>query len=174
MSKAVLKKKYLVLGLGVLLVGAVLFSVYIGTKDEIVTDNSSGAETQENSEAEALAVLERLGGEDEEYVDPKVEITSPEGDRLMQGQANLFNADLAINRDGKQCLCRWQFYLNQYDQEELYKTQDTNCANDTCRFTSYVEDSGQLRLKIDMILKDYQTEEEEIIASDERNYKVSP
>lgn len=174
MSNFSTKKRNAVLGLASLVVVIALFSVYIGFGQEPPAQDSSAQETQGNSEAKALEAIERLGSEYREESDPMVEIENPRDVSLLQGQANHFKANIEGMGNVKKCICRWQFYLKHGDREDLYKTQDTDCVQNRCGFTSTVDSVGESLLKVDMILKDRKTQEEEVVASDESNFTVSP
>jgi len=171
MSKKILLIPFLILGLSILsgctkIEGDQAVGNNINTQAENLDDHVLTPE-------EVLANMD-AAEQAEADVEPSVKIVSPEGDKITTGQARLIQAEITFPKTPQNyCACNWKFYLNQYSEEELWKEQETNCANNACTFTNIIDHNGQLRLHVDLVEKIHNSDEENILMSDERNYLVA-
>lgn len=115
-------------------------------KDEILTKKTEGVEP---TTAEKKVVT--------------VSIVSPEEETFIPGQARMWSAKIENFEDdiGKFGFCEWKFYLNENNQEKLYKEQNIRTVlatggDNTCGFTStFIESRGKLRVEVIVLVKDF-------------------
>ena len=144
-----------------------------------INDTSVQSDTQELTPEEVLARMDAEEGVGVEQGPVSVDIISPEGDKFQPGQARFYNAKVDGLEAGRSCSCDWKFYLNEYDEETLYETMDDRrCTGSdrsqglVCGFTStFVSDRGDLRVTVDVEVKNYQGEVEQT-ATTEKKYRV--
>lgn len=103
-----------------------------------------------------------------------VEIVSPEEETFIPSQARMYKAvvtNFPKNAFGE---CEWLFYLNQYDQEELYQQQTTRVTQgSSCAFTStFIKSRGELRVEVRVVATNPPGEEVIAEAVGERKYTV--
>ena len=107
-----------------------------------------------------------------EIVSPEEESFIPRQARMWQAKVNNFESDY-----GNLGTCEWKFYLNENNDEVLYKEQEIKIVlstggDNTCGFTStFIESRGKLRAEVTVLVKDAQ---ENILETykGERNYIV--
>jgi hypothetical protein len=107
------------------------------------------------------------------------EIVSPEEETFIPRQARMWKAKLNnyVNEYGVLAECKWSFYLNENNEEVLYKQQDGRAVFSTdgensCAFTStFIEKVGKLRAVIDLNVTDASGNVKENYHA-ERNYIV--
>lgn len=88
-------------------------------------------------------------------------IISPEEEVFMPRQARMWEARLNNIEKGAhgKAVCHWQFYLNENNEEVLYKEMENSSGvssdnPDLCAFTStFIENRGKLRVKLDVVIK---------------------
>lgn len=111
-----------------------------------------------NTENPATSTLDEEESEQEPGANLPVtlSITSPEGETFQPRQARMWEAKLENFKDeyGVLAQCKWQFFLNENNEEVLYKEQDGTAVLSTgglnsCAFTStLIEKRGKLRAVI--------------------------
>ena len=127
-------------------------------KPEGTSQQSEAGLEAENSEEELSPedVLKMLEKDDSPGGNLELVIISPEEDTFMPGQARLWRAEFANieSDDSFPVECIWKFYLNQNNEEVLYKEQETRSgvsksSPNVCGFTStFIESRGELRAEV--------------------------
>jgi len=148
-------KKLLLLLLLLLLLGYGIYAIFI-KKDTSKTVNDQNNNTVENEGNEDATltpeeVIEQLEG------DIKMSIISPEGDTFIPNQARLWKAKLdgIENSVSFAVNCHWKFYLNENNEEVLYKEMENRSVltkenPEVCAFTStFIDRVGKLRVVLD-------------------------
>ncbi len=124
------------------------------TPIETTNQNQNIDSSEELSAEEALRLLEE-GEKIEVTGTMTAEIVSPEGEVFMPSQARMYEADITNFPKNASGECQWSFYLNQYDQEELYQEMTTPVIQDSCKFTStFIANQGELRVEVRVIATD--------------------
>ena len=101
------------------------------------------------------------------------EIVSPEGDSFVPSQARMYEARITNFPKNAKGECQWNFYLNQYDEEELYQQQTTRVIGDYCKFTTtFIKDPGELRVEVKIVATDRTGETTVAETVAERKYLV--
>lgn len=160
------KKKLIILILILLLIGlGIFFSIKYFNKEK--NTNTTTTEEQED-----YTVYEDEQ-EDEIEHNLKLTIIGPEEDIIEPRQARMYNA--LIEGNGKysnQVKCHWEFYLNENNEEVLYKTMDntgiiSGQSKELCGFTStFIDRVGVLRVVLTMTVFDYTNENIETISAE--------
>ncbi|NMC51601.1 hypothetical protein GYA54_02640 [Candidatus Kuenenbacteria bacterium] len=117
--------------------------------------------------------------EEKEKKPIKVIIISPKEEMFQARQARMWSAKIDNFEDeyGKFGFCEWRFYLNENNEEVLYKEQTVRTVlsaggDNTCAFTStFIEKVGKLRVEVTVLIKDFQENLIETFKA-ERNYIV--
>ncbi|HPA25435.1 MAG TPA: hypothetical protein PLK76_01595 [bacterium] len=117
--------------------------------------------------------------EEKEKKPIEVIIISPEEEMFQARQARMWSAKIDNFEDeyGKFGFCEWRFYLNENNEEVLYKEQTVRTVlsaggDNTCAFTStFIEKVGKLRVEVTVLIKDFQENLIETFKA-ERNYIV--
>lgn len=117
--------------------------------------------------------------EEEEIVhNMRLSITGPEEDIISSGQARMYNGFVQGNGKYSNLVkCNWKFYLNENNEEYLYKEQDnggvlSSESQDICSFTStFIDKVGKLRVVLSMTVYDNINENIETVTT-EREYVV--
>lgn len=117
--------------------------------------------------------------EEKEKKPIEVIIISPEEKMFQARQARMWSAKIDNFEDeyGKFGFCEWRFYLNENNEEVLYKEQTVRTVlsaggDNTCAFTStFIEKVGKLRVEVTVLIKDFQENLIETFKA-ERNYIV--
>ena len=113
---------------------------------------------------------------------PKIEgplsakIISPEGEAFQVGQARFYKAKIenGLSNTYKKTECSWEFYINEYSEEVLYKEQNVPMTGDTCGFTStFIDKMGKLRVSLETVLSDRETGEVLDTFTTDRTYIVN-
>lgn len=105
-------------------------------------------------------------------ISPEEETFIPRQARMWKAQVNNFVSDI-----GSLGICEWRFYLNENNEEVLYKEQETKVVlstggDNSCAFTStFIEKRGKLRAEVTIHVKDMQDNILETFVS-ERSYIV--
>lgn len=177
-----MNRKIKIIGLIALIVIVVsIILVTYKSKKEIYTGKIVKEQTQvdnmKSGEEEALKILQEMEDqENPQSIGPiTVEIVSPEEETFLQGQARMYSAKITnLTRTmSKSYVCNWKFYLNQYSEETLYEEKEIAAGSDRCAFTStFIEDRGNLRVVVELIISDYNTKEVLETYTAERNYIV--
>jgi len=156
-------KKLLLLLLLLLLLGYGIYAIFI-KKDTSGTVNDRNQDTIEsNSEGNKDAtltpeeVIKQLEGESTLEGDIEMSIISPEGETFIPNQARLWKAQLdgIENNVSFAVNCHWKFYLNENNEEVLYKEMEnrsilTKENPEVCAFTStFIDRVGKLRVVLD-------------------------
>lgn len=80
----------------------------------------------------------------------EVNIISPEEDVFSAGQARFYKAEFEWLEEWLRASCNWKFYLNEYDDEVLYREM-SNQWTKRCWFTStFINSAGDLRVHLDV------------------------
>ncbi|MGI6278590.1 MAG: hypothetical protein ACOYJ8_02165 [Patescibacteria group bacterium] len=140
---------------------------------ETTETKDSDSSSEELPGEEAVRFLEE--GEKVEITGPmSVEIISPEGETFIPSQARMYKAVITNFPKNASGECEWLFYLNQYDQEELYQQQTTRVTQDGyCTFTStFIKSRGELRVEVRVVATDPPREKVIAEAVSERKYTV--
>lgn len=139
--------------------------------DSITQNDSSNNESYEYDQYE-----EELFAQEEHNL--KLEIISPEEETFIPRQARMYNA--LISGNGKYATtanCHWDFYLNENNQETLYKQMDNTAivsgeSKEICGFTStFIESRGELRVVLTVTIYNAVNPNLETISA-ERKYIV--
>jgi hypothetical protein len=117
--------------------------------------------------------------EEKEKKPIEVIIISPKEEMFQARQARMWSAKIDNFEDeyGKFGFCEWRFYLNENNEEVLYKEQTVRTVlsaggDNTCAFTStFIEKVGKLRVEVTVLIKDFQENLIETFKA-ERNYIV--
>lgn len=150
------------------------FINYQDTSDTKQSEKAATPTPTQKSERTPEGVLRDLDGETVPVTGPlTVEIISPEGDSFMMSQARMYSATVS-NMGNNKGVCHWKFYLNEYEEETLYREQDTQVTGgDTCGFTStFIDRRGNLRVEVVLEVQDRYSSETLQTVSDEALYKV--
>ncbi len=135
-------------------------------------NEDSESSSEELTPEEAIRRLEE--SEEVKVTGPMTaEITSPKEEEFLQSQARLYKAEITNFPKNARGSCEWLFYLNQYDEEELYEQMTTPVIQDSCKFTStFISNRGELRVEVKITAVD--PSDEEIVAEtvSEREYLV--
>lgn len=103
-------------------------------------------------------------------------IVSPQGKTFSVSQARLYNAEIenAISSLYKDTDCNWKFYLDENNEEILYREQTVPVSsNDHCGFTStFIDKRGKLRVLVEVVISDEETGEVLDTYSAEKEYTV--
>ena len=138
------------------------------------TEKQNTLTPTESTDLSPEDIINQMDGGSEEVTGPlSVEITSPKGDSFVMSQARMYEASVS-NLGSNKGTCYWKFYLNQYDEEELYREQETQVTgDDTCGFTSsFIDNRGELRVEVTLESQDYYTKEIIEATTDEARYTV--
>ncbi len=119
--------------------------------------------------------------EEEEEIEHnlKLSIISPEEEIIFPSQARMYNA-LAQGNGKYSTLvnCHWEFFLNENNEEVLYKVMDNTGvlageSKEICGFTSsFMDRIGKLRVVLTVTVSNYKNEILETVTA-ERRYIVS-
>jgi hypothetical protein len=156
-------KKLLLLLLLLLLLGYGIYAIFIkkdtsGTVNDQNEDTiESDSEGNEDAPLTPEEVIEQLEGESTLEGDIKMSIISPEGDTFIPSQARLWKAKLdGIENDVSFAVnCHWKFYLNENNEEVLYKEMENRSGltkenSEVCAFTStFIDRVGKLRVVLE-------------------------
>ncbi len=146
-------------------------------------DRTSRKESSEiNDDTVSLNQDERESEEEngkEVIHDLKLTIISPEGETFEKGQARMYKAHIEGNGKYESALlkCKWEFYLNENNQEVLYKEIENTGVlgldpKDVCGFTStFIENEGVLRVKLTLTVYNASDDNLETLSA-EREYAV--
>lgn len=138
---------------------------------------------QENQDVltpeEVIAQMDRAEGIGVEQGPIEVEIVSPEEKDFMPSQARHYRAEIEGLKIGSSCYCDWRFYLNENNEEVLYKEMnDRQCTpveeNQNgedrlyvCGFTTtFIDKIGELRVEVEV-----EVEKQGEIVETEKVYK---
>lgn len=134
-------------------------------KDNEEGENGSGdislESESENNELTPEEVIARMNEEEGIGVEQgpvDVEIIGPEGETFVLGQARHYQAQVLGLENGSKCSCNWRFYINENNDEYLYREMtDVGCSRKSsieghvCGFTStFIEKIGELRVHVDV------------------------
>jgi hypothetical protein len=112
----------------------------------------------ELSPEEVIARMDKEEGIGVEQGPVDVEIIGPEGEAFMPRQARYYQAQVLGLENGSSCNCDFKFYLNENNEEYLYKEMtNRGCARrasvegQVCGFTSsFIAKVGELRVHVDV------------------------
>jgi len=107
---------------------------------------------------EVIARMDREEGIGVEQGPVDVEIIGPEGEVFMPRQARHYQAQVLGLENGSRCSCDFEFYLNENNEEYLYKemkdrpcTRRTSVEGQVCGFTTtFIAKTGELRVHVDV------------------------
>ena len=137
---------------------------------------------EELTPEEIITRLEKAKGVGVEQGPISVEIISPEEEIFSPNQARHYRAEIEGLKIGSKCSCDWDFYLNENNEEVLYKemndrpctTMNESFEDDqfyTCGFTStFIDRVGELRVEAEVEVEKKDEIIEKVTA--ERKYKV--
>ncbi len=160
-------RKLLLLLLLLLLLGYGIYALFI-KKDtsETVNDQNSNTVENENNEDSTLTpeeVIEQLEGETTLKGAIMMSIISPEEETFIPSQARFWKAKLdGIENDVSFSVnCHWKFYLNENNEEVLYKEMENRSGlskenPEICGFTStFIDRAGKLRVVLEAEVVNY-------------------
>lgn len=109
----------------------------------------------------------------------QLEIISPEEEIILKGQARMYNAFVTGNTKytSVKVNCAWKFYLNENNEEVLYKEMNNTSImgedpKDICGFTStFMDKIGTVRVELTANLSNFAGDELESVSA-ERTYIV--
>ena len=146
--------------LSVFVVFSFLVLVWCSHKDELIEFQEDNINYEYEVNDDTLTpeeVLARMDKEEWIWVIQwpiEVNIISPEEEKFMPGQARFYKAEIKGLEQGYSCECNWKFYLNEYDEETLYREMSGQCTPDRCGFTStFIDSRGNLRVHLDVNVK---------------------
>lgn len=141
-----------------LLLGYGIYSLFIkkDTSELVDTQDTQTTETEDNQDGTLTPeeVIEQLEGESTLEGNIVMSIVSPEEDTFIPNQARLWKAELkGIENDVSFAVnCHWKFYINENNEEVLYKEMDNRSGltkenPEICGFTStFIDKVGKLRV----------------------------
>lgn len=167
------KKNLIIVGI-VILLAIIIGIIFFVNKNESEEINDVIDSTQEESytedEEEEVEIEHNL----------KLSIISPEEENIFPSQARMYNA--LIEGNGKYSSntvkCHWEFFLNEYNEEVLYKVMDVpgvleKESKEICGFTSsFMDRMGKLRVVLTVTITNYLDETLETVTA-ERTYTVT-
>jgi len=168
------KKNLIIFGVAILLalIAGIIFWVNKNNRNEDQEINNTIDSNQEESYSE----------DDEEVKiehNLKLSIISPEEEKIFPSQARMYNA--LAEGNGKYSTtvkCHWEFFLNEYNEEVLYKVMDVpgvlaGESKELCGFTSsFMDRVGKLRVVLTVTISNYLEETLETVTA-ERTYVVT-
>ena len=171
-------KPLLYIVIGIILICGILLSWLLISKSnqKIKSMNNVSKEEYNYDEEDALFVEESF---DDGPRNLKLEITSPEEEKIFPGQARKYQAKaIGEGNYSNMADCHWDFYLNEYNEEVLYQTMDnrsivSSSNTEVCGFLdTFMDRIGKLRIVLTMTIHSrdggvYQT------VSAERSYVVA-
>ncbi len=106
-------------------------------------------------------------------------IISPEEDIILKRQARMYEALVTGNAklNGARINCNWKFFLNENNEEVLYKEMNNSsimdgASKEVCGFTStFIEKPGKLRVQLNLTFANAVSDNLETIST-ERFYTV--
>jgi hypothetical protein len=151
-------KKLLLILLLLLLLGYGIYAIFI-KEDTSEVVNTQTTETEDNQDGTLTPeeVIEQLEGESTLEGDIVMSIVSPEEETFIPNQARLWKAELqGIENDISFAVnCHWKFYLNENNEEVLYKEMENRSGlskenPQVCAFTSsFIDRVGKLRVVLE-------------------------
>lgn len=149
---------------------ALFLVINLLTKDDNKNDNkivennnedifvASEDENRALTPEEVIARMNKEEGIGVEQGPVDVEIISPKGEYSILSQSRLYEAKILGIESGSRCSCDWKFYINENNEEYLYKEMsDLGCSRKTsaevfiCGFTStFIDKLGELRVHVDV------------------------
>jgi hypothetical protein len=151
-------KKLLLLLLLLLLLVYGIYALFIkkDTSELVDTQDTQTTETEDNQDGTLTPeeLIEQLEGESTLEGDIVMSIVSPEGETFIPNQARLWKAELqGIENDVSFAVnCHWKFYINENNEEVLYKEMENRSSltkenPEICGFTStFIDRVGKLRV----------------------------
>lgn len=134
-----------------------------------ISDDTDNDEEENNNDGEKEIIKEH---------NLILTIVSPEEDTFTPRQARYYNALAEGNtKHSNNVKCHWDFYLNQNNEETLYKTMDNTGilsgeTKELCGFTStFIEAKGELRVVLTMTVYNAIDDNLETVTA-ERKYTV--
>ena len=132
--------------------------------DQEFPESEVGQEGQEAlTPEEVIAQMDRAEGIGVEQGPIEVEIVSPEEKSFMPSQARHYRAEIKGLKTGSSCYCDWKFYLNENNEEVLYKEMDDRQCTPVeenqngedrlyvCGFTTtFIDKIGELRVEVEV------------------------
>ncbi|MGI6484276.1 MAG: hypothetical protein ACOX0R_01445 [Candidatus Dojkabacteria bacterium] len=129
-------------------------------------------------EEESVFEDESTPEEEQKEHNLKLTIVGPKEDVILRGQARMYDALVEGNgKYSKRVRCSWKFYLNENNEEVLFREQDTSNwlseeSENICGFTStFIDKIGKLRVVLTMTVYDATNDNIETITA-EREYTV--
>jgi hypothetical protein len=159
------KLRKLLLLLLLLLLAYGIYAIFL-KKDTPETVSNQNNETLENNEDGTLTpeeVIEQLEEESTLEGDIVMSIISPEEETFIPNQARLWKAKLdgIENNVSFAVNCHWKFYLNENNEEVLYKEMENRSVltkenPEVCAFTStFIDKVGKLRVVLEAEVVNY-------------------
>ena len=154
-------KKLLLILLLLLLLGYGIYAIFIkeDTSELVDTQNTQTTDTEDNQDGTLTPeeVIEQLEGESTLEGDIVMSIVSPEEETFIPNQARLWEAELkGIENDISFAVnCHWKFYINENNEEVLYKEMENKSSltkenPEVCAFTSsFIDRVGKLRVVLE-------------------------
>ncbi len=158
-------RRLLLLLLLLLLLGYGIYTIFFRKDRSTLPNDESGSQSTENIEDDDSQdgtltpeeVIKQLEGDSTLEGDIQMTIISPEGKTFLPGQARLWRAQLEnIENDASFGVnCHWKFYLNENNEEILYKEMENRSGvskedPNVCGFTStFIDRVGLLRVVLD-------------------------
>jgi hypothetical protein len=176
-------KKLLLLLLLLLLLGYGIYAIFIKKDTSKFVDNQNTQEVyNEDNEDDALTpeeVIQQLEGESTLEGNIVMRIISPEEETFEPGQARFWKAKLdGIENDISFAVnCHWKFYMNENNDEVLYKEMENRSGlskenPEVCGFTStFIDRVGTLRVVLEAEVVKSGSEVVDIFTT-ERKYTV--
>ena len=151
-------KKLLLILLLLLLLGYGIYAIFIkkDTSELVDTQDTQTTETEDNQDGTLTPeeVIGQLEGESTLEGDIVMSIVSPEEKTFIPNQARLWKAELkGIENDVSFAVnCHWKFYINENNEEVLYKEMENRSGltkenPEICGVTStFIDRVGKLRV----------------------------
>lgn len=172
----------LLLLLLLLIFGLFFYRARLGAPKEVEAPQLNEEQIAEDGNESDLSpedVLKSFEQDDSLGSNVELSIVSPEEDTFMPGQARLWRGEFANieTEDSFRADCHWKFYLNQNNEEVLYKEMENASGVSkqnpkVCGFTStFIESRGVLRAELNIKVKNNSGETLENYQA-ERKYTV--
>ena len=148
----------------IIIIMLIFFGLYLLINNNSSSDDNKQIMDSSQSFDETMTpedVLAQMEGPSSLGDKVEMVIASPEEEVFIPKQARMWEARLDNIEKGAygKATCHWQFYLNENNEEVLYKEMENSSGvssdnPDLCAFTStFIENRGKLRVKLDVVIK---------------------
>lgn len=160
----------------ILLVSVIVVVILFFGVISLINNSEKQKEDTVNNDTD---MLEEKNAEDKIEHNLQLSIISPEESIIYSAQARMYEALVEGNgKYSKMVKCNWKFYLNENNEEVLYREQDNTGilsgeSKKLCAFTSkFIDRVGKLKVVLTMTVYDAANPNIETITA-QREYTVS-